>query len=553
MLRALWPELVRAELLTTAYALDSVLVEVAFVVGPLLVALAAALVRAGARAAGRRGRWCSSGTFVVHGDRARAALLAGLAGPRDRRACWARSRPGRAHDRHQHRADRLLPRRRRGRVPGVRRGARRPALAGPLIAALVTGQRRRRADVRRLGHRVTTPQHATCCGARAAAARDAAAGARGSFAVMVPLRAAGGTRGRAAASPPATSSIGDVAPRGAPTEAFTWLITALVAGDRAGNAASGAIVETDDWSAAFVAAALVGLLGFAIVLHQAPVAGSRPPATARLRRRECQRSRAPAPAAPWPTRACGPTSQKASRDPVLAAVAHEQRRGGRRAARRSTASTRAELARAARPCIAGVGRPVRALDDPGHDVLQPAEDGVPLTRGLDARKPSSGIDRAHRTSCTRLSLTARTLARGAGRLDRRRHSDRPTSPPCGAPRVSDVAHGRWPMTTAEDHRPRGRRDRPGAARAGAARARPRASLGSPIELERFDLSLEQPPRDRRTRSSRGRAGDARVPASGSRRPRSRPRAPTTSARPTASCARRSTARSSSAPAGASPA
>ena len=49
----------------------------------------------------------------------------------------------------------------------------------------------------------------------------------------------------------------------------------------------------------------------------------------------------------------------------------------------------------------------------------------------------------------------------------------------------------------------------------------------------------------------GRRGDARGAASGSRPPRSRRRARTTSAAPTASCARRSTARSSSAPAGAS--
>ena len=45
------------------------------------------------------------------------------------------------------------------------------------------------------------------------------------------------------------------------------------------------------------------------------------------------------------------------------------------------------------------------------------------------------------------------------------------------------------MASAEDHRPRGRRDRPGAARAGLRVLDPeRARLE--LELERFDLSLE---------------------------------------------------------------
>jgi MFS family permease len=48
---------------------------------------------------------------------------------------------------------------------------------------------------------------------------------------------------------------GDVAPSGAETEAYTWPITALVVGLAAGNWAAGAIVETADWQAAFLVAA----------------------------------------------------------------------------------------------------------------------------------------------------------------------------------------------------------------------------------------------------------------------------------------------------------
>jgi len=48
---------------------------------------------------------------------------------------------------------------------------------------------------------------------------------------------------------------GDVAPSGAETEAYTWPITALVVGLAAGNWAAGAIVEAVDWQAAFLVSA----------------------------------------------------------------------------------------------------------------------------------------------------------------------------------------------------------------------------------------------------------------------------------------------------------
>jgi MFS family permease len=61
--------------------------------------------------------------------------------------------------------------------------------------------------------------------------------------------------------------VGDVAPAGALTEAYTWPITALVVGVAAGNAVAGLIVEAADWRLAFLAAAVGagfgGLLAFA--------------------------------------------------------------------------------------------------------------------------------------------------------------------------------------------------------------------------------------------------------------------------------------------------
>jgi MFS family permease len=86
-----------------------------------------------------------------------------------------------------------------------------------------------------------------------------------SFAVMVPLALLAG----AAVAPmlaAANQLIGEVAPREAQTEAYTWPTTAIVTGVTVGNAASGAIIEIQDWSAAFVMAAVVGATGFFVVM-----------------------------------------------------------------------------------------------------------------------------------------------------------------------------------------------------------------------------------------------------------------------------------------------
>jgi MFS family permease len=58
--------------------------------------------------------------------------------------------------------------------------------------------------------------------------------------------------------------VGDVALPGARTEAYAWPVTALVAGLAAGNAVAGAIVESADWRAAIVVAIAVGILGGAV-------------------------------------------------------------------------------------------------------------------------------------------------------------------------------------------------------------------------------------------------------------------------------------------------
>jgi MFS family permease len=58
--------------------------------------------------------------------------------------------------------------------------------------------------------------------------------------------------------------VGVVAPAGAQTEAYTWPITALVVGVAAGNAAAGALVEAADWRVSFLVGAACACAGGAL-------------------------------------------------------------------------------------------------------------------------------------------------------------------------------------------------------------------------------------------------------------------------------------------------
>ena len=55
--------------------------------------------------------------------------------------------------------------------------------------------------------------------------------------------------------------LSTLAPSGNLTEAFTWLMTALIGGLSAGAAVAGAVVEADSWSTAVVVGVLVGVTG----------------------------------------------------------------------------------------------------------------------------------------------------------------------------------------------------------------------------------------------------------------------------------------------------
>ncbi len=279
VLRALWPSLMseQPELITTAYAIDAVIVELAFTVGPLVVGLTAAY-------ASPQLALLLAVVFVIGGTAAFAA-----AGPVRRYA----PADGHGHDT----GGRLGALRSVGvrtlvgttlpigfcvgaaevAFPAFGESVGNPALAGPLIAIWSAGSAAGGLVYGAYGNRVEL---------RTAYLRTLAIvplvtlplALPSSFIVMAPLALLAGI---AIAPLIAAGSqlIGEVAPQGALTEAYTWPLTALVGGVAAGNAAAGVIIASSGWREAFLAAAAVGTIGILIGLARRGTLAS-PAATA---------------------------------------------------------------------------------------------------------------------------------------------------------------------------------------------------------------------------------------------------------------------------------
>ena len=234
VLRALWPRLMTEEdLLTTAYALDSVVVEVAFVIGPLVVGIVAATASP------------------------QLALLAAIVLVIGGTAAFAANAPVRAYDPGGEHAHDTGGRLGALRSPGVRTliattlpigfcvGAAEvafpafgesvgsPALAGPLIAIWSLGSACGGLFYGAHAHRVdlTTAYLRTLAIVPLVTLPLALPS---SFAVMAPLALLSGI---AIAPLIAAGSqlVGQVAPQGALTEAYTWPLTALLGGVAAGE------------------------------------------------------------------------------------------------------------------------------------------------------------------------------------------------------------------------------------------------------------------------------------------------------------------------------
>jgi predicted MFS family arabinose efflux permease len=263
VLRSRWPYLLPGELLAGAFALDSVMIEVIFVTGPLITTVVVATV-------GPQYALIVSAASVLLGT---SWMLAGLAG-----------RPG--------------PERTEAGRPAFGLGA----LASPGLRTLVLASMPVGFTFGTL--EVVLPAFSEAEGSKELAGLLLAAwsaasgvsgfiwGARGGGAPLlqahlvfawllplgvVPLLLAGSPLSMAllailAGLPiaPLIASrnqlVGRVVLPGTATEAYTWPLTALVAGVSLGAAAGGAVVEASSWSAGVVLAAAVASVGAAVVL-----------------------------------------------------------------------------------------------------------------------------------------------------------------------------------------------------------------------------------------------------------------------------------------------
>lgn len=279
VVRPLLPELLdgRPELLPTAFALDSVLIELSFVVGPLLAAVLVSLVAPAAAL-------LAACLLVLVGT----ATLVGAPASR----AWVPSAPAARHP--------LGPL----AAPGVRTivaatlpigfclgvtevalpafatdQGHRPA-AGVLLAfwslgsglgGLAYGARGHHGPLGRTYVRLALLLPLTIVPLLAAS----------SVAVMLPLAIVAGA-GIAPLFAAGNQLVGEVAPRGVVTEAFTWPVTAIALGVASGNAVSGLVVDGAGWREAVVVGVAVSLVGAAIAvrwrgtLQAAPAAAGVP-------------------------------------------------------------------------------------------------------------------------------------------------------------------------------------------------------------------------------------------------------------------------------------
>jgi MFS family permease len=258
-LRPLWPAMLRdePELLPTAYALDSVLIELVFVLGPLLTAVATALLSPVA-ALGLAVTLVVAGTFAF------------VASPPSR--AW---RPD-------------VTAVRNGWLGALRSPGLRTLVAATLPLGFCFG-----------AMEVTLPAFSEDMASRAWAGVLLSVWSLGSAVggIVYGARVASLPLGRTyvrlalvlpltflplAASPSvwampalcllaglaiapllasANQLVGDVAPPGALTEAYTWPITSLVVGVAAGNGVAGVLVEAADWRVSFLVGAGCAAIG----------------------------------------------------------------------------------------------------------------------------------------------------------------------------------------------------------------------------------------------------------------------------------------------------
>jgi MFS family permease len=264
VLRSMWPQLLREQpqLLQAAYALDSVMIDLIFVLGPLLTAVIAAALAPPA-------------ALVVSAASVVAGTLAFTALPPSRAA---RPQPDRPRS-------------------GILGALSSPGVRTLVLTSLPAGIGTGICEVTLVAFSDDAGERATAGVLLAIWAIGSAAGGLAYGALpnrppldrvhlvvtallplsLLPLAAAPSVPVMALLVIPAglfvapllatrNELIGWVAPEGARTEAYTWPVTAFVGGIAIGSAAAGVIVEAASWRTAFVAAAAIAAVGTVIAV-----------------------------------------------------------------------------------------------------------------------------------------------------------------------------------------------------------------------------------------------------------------------------------------------
>lgn len=261
-LRPLWSGLLGAdeELRTAAYALDSILLEAVFVLGPLLTGVLVALfspevallAAAGLAVVGTLWFAAQQPSRAWRGEEASAPHRAGpLVRPGMRTLVVASFGFGIAF----------------GALEvslaayGTERG--QPSLSGILIALQALGSAAGGLWYGAGHQRLGSLQRSYLVLMAAAGPLIALIAAAPSVGVIVPLAILSGC-----VLAPLTAAenllVSTLAPAGTLTEAFTWVITATVVGVAVGNAMAGVIVDAASWRAAILAACAVTTAGAAV-------------------------------------------------------------------------------------------------------------------------------------------------------------------------------------------------------------------------------------------------------------------------------------------------
>jgi len=266
VLRSMWPTLLpdRQELLPAAYALDSVMIELIFVIGPLLTALiatvlsppAALIVSAASVVAGTVTFTAlpPSRAMEPDPDRVRAGWLGALSSPGVRTLVLTSLPAGVGIGICE------------VAIPAFSDDMGATAIAGVLLAlwsigsacgGLAYGALRNRPPLPRVHLAVTAALPVSLLPMAAAPSVPVMA------LIVIPA-------GMFIAPLLATRNelIGWVAPEGARTEAYTWPVTAFVGGIAVGAALAGTIVEQASWRTAFVVAAVFAAAGTVVAVSR---------------------------------------------------------------------------------------------------------------------------------------------------------------------------------------------------------------------------------------------------------------------------------------------